>query len=456
MLPFLATVALIVLVVFLASKKLNPSTVLFLVGILAVFGWQAATGQSILDGGTGRGPLVDTLEYVSATAANVLGDMLLVPTLLFGYLSFMDYIGATDAFTYALSKPLGRIKNRHLLATLVIPVGVLMKCVVTAGASIAVMLIGTLYPVLRARGCSKATCATAVGMVSVVAWGPAELAVINAVALTDVGVDTATFFLHHQLLSVVLFLTVICIVFYVTSVMFDKASPETDLCQTDASVPDARKPDVPLFFAVLPILPLIVMFLFSSIVWEAYAIEPGAAALACYLIALCICMVWKRRDLRFAFNGITAFADGCAECIRKSFVMMLGGQLFGAALRSIGGLSLMIDSIQAVGGDVSITVTICAALALLLVVLTGSFGAQANVFLPLFNSIALSYGVRIGSLAQVALQSCSFGAGLSPTSNTTLLISSSTEVNLTEYIKRNALPILSGMLVLILHGLLVC
>ena len=79
MLPFLATVALIVLVVFLASKKLNPSTVLFLVGILAVFGWQAATGQSILDGGTGRGSLVDTLEYVSATAANVLGDMLLVP-----------------------------------------------------------------------------------------------------------------------------------------------------------------------------------------------------------------------------------------------------------------------------------------------------------------------------------------------------------------------------------------
>lgn len=111
----------------------------------------------------------------------------------------------------------------YLAAAFVIPIGVLMGIAISGGSLITMtLLLGTLYPVLRALGCSKPTCATAILLHTVVLISPARAAYYNALSLMEMEESVPLWFVRIQLPVAAVMVAVMMLLFVITSKYFDK------------------------------------------------------------------------------------------------------------------------------------------------------------------------------------------------------------------------------------------
>ena len=80
----------------------------------------------------------------------------LMVMLLFGYLEYMKTLKADSAFVYVTLQPLSVLRNNPNLACLIlIPIGTLLSYALPSATAVGLLLVATLYPVLRKIGMSK-------------------------------------------------------------------------------------------------------------------------------------------------------------------------------------------------------------------------------------------------------------------------------------------------------------
>ncbi len=72
-------------------------------------------------------------------------------------------LGANQVTVHALTKPITKIKSIYLLAPIVFLIGNLLSLVIPSASNLAIILLATLYPVLRSAGMSRLTSAAIIG-----------------------------------------------------------------------------------------------------------------------------------------------------------------------------------------------------------------------------------------------------------------------------------------------------
>ena len=446
MIEIFCTLLMICIVILGVVKKFHPVTVLFTVSLVSLIIWSLITGQSAMgDEGVGN-IFLDVFEYAYSIIKNQISSTMLVCASIFGYVGFMNKIGASNAFTTLLASPLSKIKQPYLLLGTLIILEAFLKLVIPSASSIVALLLAILYPIFVKLGCSNATIASAFILGTCITWGPADAGVALTVTLTGTDIAVSEFFLSYQFLPCVCEMVVMAVVFVLLSKHYDRKFMTGSGEVTEEQIKKQKESmdlQVPAYYAIMPLFPLILIILFSGKIFP-ITLSTVAVVLLSLCLADIIHLLNHLDKFKETLNDMNATLADFGSFFGRMGFMPIGGALFAGVIGKVGGMDLLVTALNNTGGGVVLLSILGVLIAIIVVSCTGSYTANLNIFVPFLVSVANVTGTNPIALAQLGNMACGLGSGLAPVSRTMLFVTGACKVDFPFIFKRNIIPVLSA------------
>ena len=441
----------------LLYRKLNPQGVLMLSGLLMLTIALGMGVQPVVPAKPTGSVVFDLIKMVEETFLGNLSRAGLMIMTIGGYVAFMNHIQATNALVYISMKPLRFFRRYpYLAATITIPIGQLLFITTPSAAGLGLLLVASVYPVLVSLGVSKLTALSVIAAATLFDQGPGSAN--TALAAELIGQTNVEYFITHQLPLVIPTSLVIMALFYFNKRYFDKKDAAKQACtaeqgDTEPSIQSAEKPNVPLIFALLPVLPLALLILFSPFVGlfePPITLNTTTAMLFSLLLSL-IFVAFQKKNLRETFNAFAGFWKGMGNVFTSVVTLIVASEVFSKGLISLG----FIDSLVGYSSHIGLSgIAIAAVFALIIfgaAMLMGSGNAAFFSFGPLLPGIATQLGMPAYSLVLPLQLAASMGRAASPIAGVIVAIAGVAGVSPMELAKRNTLPLVGGILFLIVY-----
>jgi DcuC family C4-dicarboxylate transporter len=457
---FALSIAVIILTGICLYKQLNPQGVLIVagVGMIGLALWlqvhppelSAPTGNVIFD-------LFKRIEETFLSNFSRAGLMIMT---IGGYVAFMNKIQATNALVYVSMKPLSFFKKYpYLAATICIPIGQMLFITTPSAAGLGLLLVASIYPVLTHLGVSRLTALSVISSATIFDQGPGSAN--TALAAELVGKTNVHYFIEHQLPLVLPATAVVMLLYYFSNRYFDRKEQRRDYAtgadDTQAQATAATfTVDVPLIFALLPVLPLLLLIIFSpyaGLFEPPIVLNTTTAMIFSLFISLLFVFVLKR-NLKQTFEIFGSFWKGMGNVFASVVTLIVAAEVFSKGLISLG----FIDSLVAVSGHLGFSGIVISILITLIIfsaaILMGSGNAAFFSFGPLLPGIAKQLGLSAFVMVLPMQLSSSMGRAISPIAGVIVAIAGVAGVSPMALAKRNMLPLTGGLLFLIMYNFL--
>src|SRR5699024_775942 len=97
---------------------------------------------------------LDPLQVIVEQFKSTLTSAGLIILILGGYTAYMSSIGANDLTVQMLTKPISKIKSVYILVPIIFLLGNFLSLVIPSASTLAILLLATLYPVMKKAGMS--------------------------------------------------------------------------------------------------------------------------------------------------------------------------------------------------------------------------------------------------------------------------------------------------------------
>ncbi len=155
---YASAILAVAVVIYMLIKKMDIKVSLFLMGIVLIFISMAmGKGIAIDDFNSTGSFLLDPLQVIVQQFKQTFGAAGFIILMLGGYTAYMSAIGANDVTVNVLTKPISKFKSVYVLVPVVFLLGNLLSLVIPSASNLAIILLATLYPVLRKAGMSALT-----------------------------------------------------------------------------------------------------------------------------------------------------------------------------------------------------------------------------------------------------------------------------------------------------------
>ena len=334
----LFAILILVLAGWAIAKNYDAKVVLFAAGFLLMYA-ALIMGSDVLAGKDASGlAWADPFKAVKDLFIKQYANAGLIILTLFGFAAYMSKIGANDKVIELLSRPLAAVKSPYILVPLVFWLGTLLSIIIPSAASLAVILMATLYPVLKA---AKMTPLTAAGVIATTATiVPTPLGGDNVVAARVLGFDHVVdyVFYHHAVISIPAII-VMGIVHYFWQKHLDRAEGGVSAAVDESELRQVNA-DAPAWYAVFPVLPLALTIFFWACFKHA---KVGLVEITLFSFALAfIAETIRRRDVKAAMKDVSTFFNGMGDGFSKVVVLIVAASTMVAGLKAMG----LIDAIS--------------------------------------------------------------------------------------------------------------
>ena len=296
----------VIIVVIMLIKKMDIKITLFAMGLVLMYIAIAmgnpiaikefeSTGLTVLD------PLKAVIDQFKSTLPAA-GFIILI---LGGYSAYMTSIGANEVTVHTLTKPIKKIKSVYILVPLVFLIGNVLSLVIPSASNLAIILLATLYPVLRQAGMSPLTAAAVIATTATVM--PTPLGGDNVAVATELakypafaGMSVTDYVIQYHAMISVPTLIVMAVVHFFWQKFMDKKNT-TAIADTVEIEQGKAIPEGGLYrfvYTLLPIFPillLIVVYIIRSVTGSNVDISVEVASLLSFLIAI-VCEIIRTRD----------------------------------------------------------------------------------------------------------------------------------------------------------------
>lgn len=441
-------------------RKLNPQGLLMLSGLCML---TAAYFMQVHPMTSGKATGIVAFDIVKTVEETFLSNLtragLMIMTI-GGYVAFMNQIKATSALVYISMKPLRLFRNYpYLAATIVIPIGQLLFITTPSAAGLGLLLVASVYPVLVSIGVSQLTALSVIAAATLFDQGPGSANTAMAAGL--IGQSNVEYFITHQLPLVIPTSLVVMILFYFNNRYFDKkdekkqqsvASPTS----RDIAVLSIEKPDVPLVFALLPILPLTLLIVFSPFVGLFQpTVTLGTTTAMLFSLFCSLVFVWLHtRSLRATFDAFTGFWKGMGNVFTSVVTLIVASEVFSKGLIHLGFIDFLVGYSSHIGLSGWIIAAVFALIIFGAAMLMGSGNAAFFSFGPLLPGIATQVGLPVFILVLPLQLAASMGRAASPIAGVIVAIAGVAGVSSVELARRNTFPLVGGIVFLILYHLI--
>ncbi|MBJ7429396.1 MAG: C4-dicarboxylate transporter DcuC, partial [Bacteroidia bacterium] len=205
--------------------------------------------------------VVDVFEFIKESLSNTNANVGLMIMVIGGFVAYIDKIGASEALVRIALKPLSFLKKHpHLAAVCVVPIGQLLFICVPSAAGLGLLLMASVFPILISLGVSRLAAVSIITSTTAFCIGPAS--VITASATQIAQIETVPYFINMQLPIAIVLNLVLMITYFFVNKYYDKSDKLMEIEKEHKKQDDNPAPAI---YAIIPVLPLIILLLFSGV-----------------------------------------------------------------------------------------------------------------------------------------------------------------------------------------------
>lgn len=447
-------VALIVIIitVVLLLREYQVHAVLFLAGFVLlllthmVSQWTGELPPSWRETNTGW-VVFDLFALVKDTFALRVGEIGLIVMAAGGFARYMNKIAASDALVSLAIIPLRKIRHPYFLLALSYTTGQILNIFIPSAAGLAMLLLVAMYPTLVRLGLRPVAVASVIGTTSCLDLGPASGA--SNLAATVCGLDPVIYFFRYQLPVAALVIPTIALLHFFWQDYCDRREPEPVAPAPVDPVVAKAASNAPPAYALLPLLPLVLLMVFSPLAVTTIRIDV-VSAMFFSLAAGMVCEMLRLRSFTAALSGITHFFQGMGEILAKVVTLIVAAEIFAAGVQASGlvdGLLHLVETFS--GGNLALVLALCA-----IIGGTALITGSGNAALFSFSHLVPGLAKGVGSEAVSLMLPCQLAAGLfrsmSPVSGVIIVVAGAANVSPLRIVRRTAIPMAGGMIALLL------
>lgn len=433
---------------FLLYKKYNPQAVLLLSGLIMLFlavplGVDPTMEE--IKQGLNFVKLFSLINESFLARIAGAGFMIMV---IGGFVAYMQHIGASDALVFVSLQPLSIFKKfPYFAASMVIPIGQIIFICIPSATGLGLLLVVSILPVLLGLGISRLSAVSVITACTVFDLGPASANTARASEL--LGKNNLNYFFEDQLPLTIPLTIIMMVLYFFTNRYFDKKDGHIPVPYQESEL----KLKVPVIYSILPLLPLLLLLLFSStfgINSDSVKIDTTTAMLITLFVAVVFELV-RSKKLKETLATLNVFWKGMGNIFATVVSLIIAAEIFAKGLISIGFISGLVSSALYFGLPASSIAAVMTVLIFSTAVLTGSGSASFFSFAPLATNIAAGFGTESITLILPMQMASSMGRAASPISGVVVASSEIAGVSPFKLAKRNAVPLIVLLIVMLLY-----
>lgn len=453
MIESLLVLVVLVVVAYLIVKNYHPALSL-IIGALVLLACAWMLGHPIYPAGEGTGfGLFDIFLKFKDTIIAQVSSAGIVIMILFGYSGYMNAIGANQMAVNFLVKPLMKIKRKSLFVPVVFLIGNLMSLVVPSASSLAIILMSILYPMLASMGISSLTAAGVIAMTATIM--PTPLGADNVIAANTLGYDVLNYVVWNAKISLPSLL-IIAVAQYFWQKYCDKKEGEAAYVSlNEEGLSKQKEFDVPKFYAILPILPLllIVGVGIAGMFVKGITMDIFVLTFISFFIAVLVETLRLKSFKKVQDTAVEMF-KGMGQGFSQVVMLVVGGSLFTSAIQTLGIIDSIMASVEASSSAGIVTTLIFSGATTLFGILSGGGLAMFYAVIELIPGIAEKAGID-GILIFLPMQMiANLTRTISPVAAVVMIVASTVGVSPIRILKRTSVPTIIGIISVIVLSIL--
>lgn len=442
----------IIVVARLLLKKYYPHAVLLLAGLaMLIIAGAMDFKLPLLKQETGWSGF-DLFGYMKESFAKTNAGVGLMIMAIGGFVAYIDKIGASDALVKLAMRPLKLLKNYpHITTVAVLPIGQLLFVCIPSAAGLSLLLMASIFPILVQLGVSRLSAVSVITACTAFGIGPASA--ITASATEIAKEDSITYFITEQIPLVLPLCIILMVTYYFVNRYYDKKNNKEDVAPI---VEKGETLKAPSYYAIIPVLPLILLIVFSEIFQffpRPIVLDTTTAMFISLFIALIFEFI-RKRNLKEVLNSLAVFWTGMGNIFKTVVTLIIAADIFAKGLISLGFIDGLIHASQNIGlGAMGITL-VMVVMIFLASMLMGSGNAAFFAFAPLVPKIAAKFGIKTTSIILPMNLSASMGRTVSPVAGVIIATSEIAGVSTLDIVKRNIIPFVVALVFLLIFHLI--
>lgn len=442
MLEIMVSTLILVICGYLIARNYDAKIVLFGAGLLLMFA-AVGLGHPLLPVAQSSGlSWLDPFVQIKQIFISQMGNVGLTIMVLFGFSSYMSHIGANDVTVMLLTRPLSRIRSPYLLVPVIFLLGNLLSLVVPSAASLAVLLMATLYPVLKASNMSSLTAGAVIATTATIM--PSPLGADNVLAAQKLGIPLVEYIVAYHAPISLPTLGLMAVVHYFWQKAMDKrqqARGGLDEKEESLSLPTGLPP---AYYGLFPVLPLVLVLLFG-ICFTHISLGLVEITFVCLLLTIGVELL-RKGNIKETSKEFAIFFTGMGTGLAQVVSLIVAASMLVEGLKAIGIIDTLVESVKHIDGVGSILMFFFSGTAALIGFISGSGLAVFYSFINIIPEITEKVGVNSVSVALPMQLTANLIRSMSPVAAVIIVIASITGSNPIEIIKRTSVPIISGIL----------
>lgn len=444
MLGILITLLVIAGVAYCVLKNYYPPIILLLAGFVMLICAALNGTMPVADAKSTHFFGFDLAEAFTNLMKGRLPGLGLNIMLIAGFSVYMDRIGASKALVKLCVKPLSAIRSPYVLLAVTYVVGQFMALFINSAVGLGLLLMASIYPLLIALGVSRASAAAVIGSTCCLDLGPSSS---NAMRAADLlGTDVVTYFVQSQIPVALYVIATVAVGHFFIQRWFDRKAlhaGEAEAAEVPAESTDERLKKAfegagPVHYALLPVLPLVLLIVFSPMVYDGIKLSLQTGLIVSIIIAFVVDFI-TRRSFRESTKNTQAVFEGMGKVFTSTVGLICCAELFALGMNKLGGISTLISmaaSMESAG--VWVMLLIMLTIMVVATVVTGSGNAAFFAFSPLLPEAAASVGINAAILAVPVQLSAGIARTMCPIAGVIIAVSGIAGLSPFELVRRTA------------------
>lgn len=448
---FFITLFIIFFVGYFIVKKFYPQGVLFVAGFLLLCTAILLKDTPILSEKASIGSnFLDIFQYLKDTFSKTTAGLGLTIMVVGGFAKYMDHIGASKALVKITTKPMKKLNSPYLVLALTYVLGQILNIFIPSASGLGVLLMVTVYPILVSLGASPLSATAVIGTTACLDLGPASGN--SVLAAKTANLDAALYFVKYQLPVAIFVIIAIAITHYFVQKIGDKNLDYDDSgVKTKASI-DEEDSNVPNYYAIFPIVPLVVILAFSSLFKSSIKMNVEVAMLLSITISMVIEGI-RKKTFKNTISELKIIFNSMGSQFAAVITLIVAGQFFAYGLTKVGVINSIIDWTKNAGLGVQPMILVMTAVISASSVIMGSGNAPFFAFAALAPTVAASVNIDPVVIAMPMQLASGIARSVSPITAVIVAVCGISGVSPFLVVRRTFLPMLVGLIVLLISNM---
>ena len=446
---FVLAILVIIAVGYFIVKKYQAQGVLLIGGAILLLGGILLNDSPVIAKSATGSLYLDIFSQLSKNFIKTSGSLGLAIMIVSAFAKYMDHIGASTALVKLSIKPLQKLNSPYIVLALSYVIGQILNVFIPSASGLGVLLMVTVYPIVVSLGVSSLAATAVIGTSACLDLGPASGNAVLASKTAEM--DAALYFANYQIPVAIATVIVITILHYFVNKKMDS---KLEVAESKADL-ESKEEDkqVPKFYAFLPIIPLLIILMFSPLTGSSIKIGVVEAMFMSITLSMIIEGV-RRRAFKSTLAELKIIFTAMGSQFANVITLIVAGEFFALGLTKIGVISALIDSTKSAGLGAQPMILVMTAIIVVSSILMGSGNAPFFAFAALAPAVAASVDLNPIVMLMPMQLSAGIARSVSPITAVIVAVAGISGVSPFEVVKRTAIPMLGGLIAVVVTNMI--